>query len=137
MPGKTSETVLAYRDTIRYKMVFILGAYRLLMMFNGCGFLDNLKHHRASTCQQYNAITENAILLIDAGYTELDLKEVRLYSNYIAKALNYDENDFYNVLSLRAAKVKISDNDVERDAKERIRAMNWIDSQMKKINRHG
>ena len=137
MAGKTSETVLAYRNTLRYKMVFILGGYRLLMTLNGCGFLDNLKYHRASTGLQYDTITANTMLLIDAGYTELDLKEVRLYSNYIAEALNYDENDFYNVLFLRAAKVKISDNDVERDAKERIDAMSHIARQMNRLNRRG
>jgi len=137
MGEATSSIVLKYCNSFRYKMVFILSGYRNLLLLNGAGFINALKYHRYNSEKSHDTITMNTILLIDMGYQELDDYEVRLYSNYIAKVMNYDEQDFYLALRERANKIIFYENDTDRNAKQRINAMFFINRKMKRINSRG
>ncbi len=136
MGESTSSMVLRYCNTHRYKMVCILSGYRRLLCLTGIGFIERLRDYRASTGLKFDPITMNTMMLIDAGYTELDEKEIRLYSNYIANVLNFDEGTFYMVLRDRADKIIFYENDTERTTRQMIHAMCFIDRRMKTINSH-
>ncbi len=136
MVEATSSMVLKYCNSFRYKMVYILSGYRNLLILNGVGFIDALNYYRTNSDKTYDPITMNTLLLIDAGYTELDEHEVRLYSNYIANVMNYDEEDFYMALRERANKIVFYENDIEKTTKQRINAMFYINRKMRRINSH-
>ena len=137
MENTTSSLILKYCQTIRYKMVYILSGYRNLILLNGVGFLEGLKCHRASTGLEYRTMGPNIMAMIDAGYEELDDQEVRIYSNYIANVMNYDEDEFYNRLYERASKVVFYENDIEKSAKQQINSMFYINRRMKRSNAIG
>ena len=79
----------------------------------------------------------NIMAMTDPGYEYLDDQEVRIYSNYIANVMNYDEDEFYNRLYERASKVVFYENDIEKSAKQQINSMFYINRRMKRSNAIG
>ena len=119
----------AYVETVEYKMVFILSGYRGILWVLGTDFLNNLRNYRYSQGKS-SGMRDNLITLIDSGYDELNMDEVRLYSNYIAKILNYDENEFFECLKDKAYRLKYKESEYSQNARQLFRIMDHIDKNM-------
>lgn len=124
---KSSRT--EYVNTIEYRMVFILSGYRNILLLQGTDFLRMLREYRFAN-DRSSGLSANTILAIDAGFAKLNMDEVRLYSDYIAKIMNYDENVFFDCLKEKVNSFDYDDEDGTKMAKCRIRIMHQIDKNM-------
>ncbi|MBR6252702.1 MAG: hypothetical protein IKR04_02550 [Clostridia bacterium] len=118
-----------YVKSVEYKMVFILAGYRSILLVLGTDFLKNLAEYRYSNGKG-SGLEANTMTLIDTGFAKLNMDEVRLYANYIAKIMKYDEEEFFDCLKDKAYRLEYIDEDNAKMTKCRINIMHTIDKNM-------
>ena len=88
-------SLLGYKESTQYKEILILAMFRHMIQDAACDVFRDIKKHRAQSDVPTGQMSKDFITLIDVGLEILDEKEIKIYSDFIAKKFGYKPEAFY------------------------------------------
>ena len=105
-----------YVQTVTYKMMAILAAYRRLLGLSGGDYAEEIHRSRAMSDEHFDYVFDKSfIVLSEAGFVQVKDEEVKIVARHIAQALLYDVNEFTKVVEFEARVITITEKFHEDD----------------------
>ena len=122
----------AYMESYDYKIVFILSKLRRVAALSGDTIPDqmNMALSESLTPKDY-VYDKSFLILVEAGFIQLNEKVINIYLEYIANAYRYDLAKFDSAIKYEAMRLELSEDDVKNN-RASIKAMYGIIEAMTK-----
>jgi hypothetical protein len=119
-----------YITSSEYKAIRLLSKYRRILNIRPSEFFVVFRQINESPNKSFtSSYCEELMDMIDYGQVQLDIEEIRKYSDLIAKHFGYDAKKFFNLIKYEALCLDISG--VEKiDNRNILRAISKITNQI-------
>ncbi len=125
-----------YLNTVYYKAYVILCAYMRVMHMSGGGFAEQIRRQRAESDEDFGyTFDRNFMLFTEVGHVQLKEEEVKVFSEYIAHAMGYDNKEFWDAITFEAKNMYLNNRDPVDDGRTLIDAITAVTVHMN--NYHG